>query len=164
MNNTNWPLLFLLALCCLPVPAVMAPVQAQAGAAVSHTSIINSVARRHGVDAALIRAVIKVESNFNPEAVSPAGAIGLMQLLPATAADYGVDSRAALFDPETNVVAGTLHLKRLLRKYKNISRALAAYNAGEGNALGFRRNGISVETRKYVVSVIRYYQEYRKRR
>lgn len=138
------------------------PAQGQAGAsAPSYTSIINRAASRYGVEAALIRAVIKVESNFKPDAVSRAGSIGLMQLLPATAADYGVKSRDALFDPAVNVDIGTRHLKRLLKKYKNINRALTAYNAGEGAEVDFRRSGIYLETRKYTVSVIKYYQKYK---
>ena len=74
-----------------------------------------------------------------------------------------MESREALFDPALNVSAGTRHLKRLLKKYKNINRALAAYNAGEGSAVRFRRTGAYTETRKYTVSVIRYYQKYKKR-
>ena len=107
--------------------------------------------------------VVKVESNYNPKAVSTAGAIGLMQLMPKTAEDYGVTSREALFDPEINVKTGTRHLKRLLKKYKNISRALEAYNAGEGATKAFRKSGAYLETRKYVVRVIRYYQKYKQR-
>lgn len=129
-----------------------------------YTPLIDRTAKRYGVDAALVHALIKVESNYNPEAVSRAGAIGLMQLMPETAVDYGVESREALFDPAINVSAGTRHLKRLLKKYKNISRALTAYNAGEGSAAGFRRAGAYIETRKYVVRVIRYYRKYKKRR
>lgn len=125
--------------------------------------IIERVAKRYKVEAALIRAVIKVESNFKPKAVSRAGAVGLMQLLPTTAAGYGVESREALFDPAVNIDIGTRHLKRLLRKYKNISRALKAYNAGEGRDAQFRKTGVYLETRKYTVSVIRYYWQYKKR-
>jgi soluble lytic murein transglycosylase-like protein len=158
-------LVFFLALYGLPVCATAAGEQAPAAVSNKqrYTSLIGRTAKRYGVDAALVHALIKVESNYNPEAVSRAGAIGLMQLLPETAADYGVESREALFDPAINVSAGTRHLKRLLKKYKNISHALAAYNAGEGSAVKFRRTGAYIETRKYVVSVIRYYQKYKKR-
>lgn len=126
-----------------------------------YRALIEQAAKRHAVDAALVRAVIKVESNFNPDAVSHAGALGLMQVMPQTAGDYGVDDRQQLFDAETNIDVGTRHLKRLLVKYRNISRALSAYHAGEGNAQQFRRDGIFVETRKYTVRVIKYYQQYR---
>lgn len=132
-------------------------------AATAYHAIVAQAGRRHGVDAALIEAVIRAESNFDPRAISPAGAIGLMQLLPATAASYGVTDRASLFDPAINVDTGTRHLKRLLNKYRNINRALMAYNAGEYNEARFRRSGVFLETRKYAVRVIRYYQQLKKR-
>jgi soluble lytic murein transglycosylase-like protein len=90
--------------------------------------LINDVARRYGVDVALAHAVVRAESNFNPLAVSPKGAMGLMQLMPATAARYGVNDP---FDPMENLDAGLRHLRGLLNRYDR-SRALAAYNAGEG--------------------------------
>ena len=89
--------------------------------------LINDLARRHGIDARLAHAVVRAESNFNPMAISPKGAMGLMQLMPATAARYGVDDP---FDPVQNLDAGLRHLQGLLRRYDR-SRALAAYNAGE---------------------------------
>jgi len=156
-------LLCLTGLATPPAATAAEPTTPKAHSASDITAIINTAARQHQVDAALIRAVIKVESNFDPNAVSRAGAIGLMQLLPRTAADYGVDSRDALFNPGINVDAGTRHLKRLLKKYRNISRALTAYNAGEGNAAGFHKTGAYIETRKYTVSVIKYYQQYKQR-
>lgn len=125
--------------------------------------LIEQAAERYAVDAALIRAVIKVESNFNPDAVSHAGALGLMQVLPRTAGDYGVDEPQQLFDPAINIAVGSRHLKRLLLKYRNISRALSAYHAGEGNETQFRRRGVFVETRKYTVRVIKYFQQYRQK-
>jgi soluble lytic murein transglycosylase-like protein len=88
--------------------------------------LIDDLARRHGVDARLAHAVVRAESNFNPMAISPKGAMGLMQLMPATAARYGVDDP---FDPVQNLDAGLRHLRGLLRRYDR-SRALAAYNAG----------------------------------
>jgi len=165
MKNSDWLFLFFLAVYCLPICATAAEEQTSGAASNKQrfTPLIERTAKRYGVEAALVHALIKVESNYNPDAVSRAGAIGLMQLLPGTAADYGVESREALFDPALNVRAGTRHLKRLLKKYKNISRALAAYNAGEGSAVRFRRTGAYTETRKYTVSVIRYYQKYKKR-
>jgi soluble lytic murein transglycosylase-like protein len=89
--------------------------------------LIDDLARRHGVDARLAHAVVRAESNFNPMAISPKGAMGLMQLMPATAARYGVDDP---FDPVQNLDAGLRHLRGLLHRYDR-SRALAAYNAGE---------------------------------
>ena len=127
----------------------------------TYRALVQQAAQRHTIDPALIRAVIKVESNFNPDAVSHADAVGLMQILPRTATDYGVDERQMLFDPATNIDVGTRHLKRLLVRYKNISRALSAYHAGEGNEQKFRRVGVFVETRRYTVRVIKYFQQYR---
>ena len=126
-----------------------------------YRAMIEQAAKRYGVDTALIRALIKVESDFTPDAVSSAGAVGSMQVLPQSASDYGVDERQALFDAATNITVGTRHLKRLLLKYRNISRALSAYHAGEGNGQQFRRVGVFVETRKYTVRVIKYFQQYR---
>ncbi len=91
-------------------------------------SLIDDLARRHGVEVGLAHAVVRAESNYDPLAVSPKGAMGLMQLMPATAARYGVDDP---FDPVQNLDAGLRHLRGLLSRYDR-SRALAAYNAGEG--------------------------------
>lgn len=114
--------------------------------------IIQKASRRYGVDAGLIKAVVKAESNFNPKAVSSAGAQGLMQLMPATARQLGVTNA---FDPEQNVMAGTRFLKELLERYNgNIDAALAAYNWGPGNVdrkgLG---NALPSETRSYLARV-----------
>jgi soluble lytic murein transglycosylase-like protein len=119
---------------------------------------IERIARRYRVDPALVSAVIAAESGFDPRAVSPRGAVGLMQLLPSTARDYGVEDP---FEPIANITAGTRHLGRLLKKYKNISHALAAYNAGEGSMDASRRSIAWVETRKYVVRVINFYRRYK---
>lgn len=92
--------------------------------------IIRDHAGRHGVSAELVSAVIQVESAFNPRAVSPKGALGLMQLMPSTATEYGV---LHPFDPDENIGAGVAYLRRLLDRYDGrIELALAAYNAGPG--------------------------------
>ena len=124
------------------------------------TPHIDRIARQYHIEPALIHAVISAESGYNPNAVSSAGAIGLMQVLPGTADDYGVKHQD-LYDPITNITTGTRHLRRLLIKYKNISHSLAAYNAGEGTSQRYRRAVPYLETRKYVVRVIKYYQYYK---
>ncbi|PSH04651.1 MAG: hypothetical protein CXZ00_07145 [Acidobacteria bacterium] len=109
---------------------------------------INDAAARHHVDPNLVRALVKVESNFNPQAVSNKGAMGLMQLMPATARMYDVRNP---FDAAQNVDAGVRHLKGLLRNFGgDVSLSLAAYNAGQGAVE--RNRGIPpyMETWNYV--------------
>jgi soluble lytic murein transglycosylase-like protein len=122
-------------------------------------AMIDEVAKQYGVERALVRAVVAAESNFNAQAVSHAGAVGLMQVMPATAGDYGVTSTAALFDPKTNLKTGTRHLKRLLDKYQNdYGRAIMAYNAGEGVVDRTNSNVTYRETLDYTEAVINHYQ------
>lgn len=97
----------------------------------SYNEIIIEAARRFDVDAALVSAVIKAESDYNPRIVSHKGARGLMQLMPATAERFGVTNS---FDPSENIHGGTRYLRWLLNKFDgNADLAVAAYNAGEGN-------------------------------
>jgi len=119
--------------------------------------IISKASRKYGVDVGLIRAVIKAESDFNPQAVSHAGARGLMQLMPATARSLGVSDS---FDPEQNVMGGTRFLKDLLQRYDgNVDAALAAYNWGPGN-VDKRPDHLPRETRDYLVRVKQLYASY----
>lgn len=122
------------------------------------TDIADRAAERYGVSPALVKAVIKAESNFNPTVVSHAGAQGLMQLMPGTAQDLGVSDP---FDAEQNVMGGTRYLKQLLSKYDgDLDKTLAAYNWGMGNV---DRKGIDVlpeETRNYLSRVKRYQSEF----
>jgi hypothetical protein len=116
---------------------------------------IEQAAARHNVDPNLVRSVVKVESNFNPNAVSRKGAMGLMQLMPSTARSLNV---ANPFDPQQNVDAGVRHLRRLLDSYGgNVSLSLAAYNAGSGAVA--RSAGIPHfrETQNYVRRITNLY-------
>ncbi|HZE26015.1 MAG TPA: lytic transglycosylase domain-containing protein [Terriglobales bacterium] len=116
---------------------------------------IDQAAARHNVDPNLVRSVIKVESNFNPNAVSRKGAMGLMQLMPSTARSLHVKNP---FDPQQNVDAGVRHLKQLLESYGgNVKLSLAAYNAGAGAVA--RSSGIPrfSETQNYVKRITNLY-------
>jgi hypothetical protein len=122
-------------------------------------AMITEVAKQYGVERALVQAVVAAESNYNPHAVSPVGAVGLMQVMPATAGDYGVSSTPALFDPKTNLKTGTRHLKRLLQKYDNdYGRVIMAYNAGEGVVDRTNSNVTFRETLDYTEAVINNYR------
>jgi hypothetical protein len=123
-------------------------------------SLINQTAKQHGVEPALVHAVISAESAYNPTAVSRAGAIGLMQVMPETAFDYGIGDASALYDPAVNVKTGVRHLKRLLRKYRNdYGRVIMAYNAGEGVVDRTDSNVTYAETLSYTEAVIRRYRQ-----
>ncbi len=116
---------------------------------------IDKAAGRHNVDPNLVRALVKVESNFNPNAVSRKGAMGLMQLMPSTARELKVNNP---FNPEENIDAGVRHLKNLLQSYNgNVPLSLAAYNAGSGAVS--RSAGIPKyrETRNYVKRITTLY-------
>lgn len=117
-------------------------------AASPYDDLIDRHARRVGIDAGLVKSVMLVESNFNPRAVSKKGARGLMQLMPATAAAYGVRDP---HDPEENIRAGTRHLAELLQTFRgSLEHALAAYNAGEGAVAKYSGIPPYRETHEYI--------------
>lgn len=120
--------------------------------------IIANVSRRYNVEQALVKAVIKAESGFQPNAVSPKGARGLMQLMPGTAQMHGVRN---IHEPVQNINGGVQHLRMLLDRYgNNVVLALAAYNAGEGHVDQYGGIPPFEETRNYVHRVLRFRQDY----
>jgi soluble lytic murein transglycosylase-like protein len=124
-----------------------------------YTPTINYYAVHHRLPKALVHAVIAAESAYDPEAISRTGAVGLMQLMPATARRYGVQNRR---DPSANVDGGVRYLRDLLLMFNNdLPLALAAYNSGE-NAVKQYGNNIPPydETRKYVKKVIEFYRQF----
>jgi hypothetical protein len=121
-------------------------------AAVSqYSSLIQSAAAQYGLSPSLLAAVMQAESSGNATAVSPAGAMGLMQLMPQTAAQYGVTS-ATIFDPATNIDAGAHYLSDLVNQFGNVNTALAAYNWGPGNVSSGQAIPASVQA--YVANVM----------
>ncbi|HEY7363505.1 MAG TPA: lytic transglycosylase domain-containing protein [Methylomirabilota bacterium] len=139
-----------------PTGLVESPVAVTNGKAVTNAIIgehIREIAQRYGVSDALVAAIISVESEYNPRAVSRKGARGLMQLMPATASSLSVDDP---FDPRENIEAGVRHLRRLLIRFdNNLPLVLAAYNAGEQAVLRYGGVPPYRETRQYISRVLR---------
>lgn len=127
----------------VPLPAPVLTLNA------SFDPLIRKTAAEHGVDASLVRAVIQVESGYQPRARSNKGAVGLMQVMPATGRQYGVRN---LYDPASNLRAGVTHLKMLLDRFP-LELALAAYNAGEGAVERFSGVPPFPETVDYVARI-----------
>ncbi|MDT4833150.1 Membrane-bound lytic murein transglycosylase F [compost metagenome] len=130
----------------------------------AHDGLIARAAQDSGVDQALLTAVIAIESGFRSDARSPKGALGLMQLMPATAAPLLAvdDVETALVDPATNVKAGSRHLRRLIDQYPGrLDLALAAYNAGEGAVRKYDDVPPYAETQAYVRDVTALYERYK---
>jgi soluble lytic murein transglycosylase-like protein len=132
-------------------PAVVAQLSDAALAQRPFADLISSVAAAHEMDLRLIHAVIEQESNYQPRARSKKGARGLMQLMPATARQYGVRNS---YDPKANLEAGVRHLKDLLSRL-DLPVALAAYNAGEGTIQRYGGLPPYPETKNYVRSILR---------
>ena len=122
-----------------------------------YDKLILRSARNHRVEPALVKAVIAAESNFMPTAVSRVGAQGLMQLMPKTAQELGIDNP---FHPAENVEGGTRYLRDMLDRFGDLERALAAYNAGPEAVDRFDGIPPYPETLKYVTRVLDYYREY----
>ena len=124
-----------------------------------YASLIDEAAQRAKIDPALVHAVVKAESAYNPDAVSPKGAVGLMQLMDGTARRYGVTDR---YDPTENLSAGTRYLRDLLDMFNDTKLAVAAYNAGENAVI---RHGNQIppyrETKGYVTRVLSLYDSFR---
>jgi len=128
-----------------------------AAAARPYAALVAAAAAEHGLPEALLHAVIRAESNYDPHAVSPKGAAGLMQLMPDTARELGV---ADVWDPAANIRGGARYLKRLLEMFdQDLSLAVAAYNAGPGAVIGSGSTiPPSAETQRYVPKVLEYYR------
>lgn len=116
------------------------------------------VGKNFSLDPALLKAIAKVESSFNPKAISPKGALGLMQLMPETAELVGVENP---FDPLENLKGGALYLKKLLEEFGDLELALAAYNAGPEKVRTYGGIPPYPETQAYVKDVLYYYTLYR---
>jgi soluble lytic murein transglycosylase len=122
----------------------------------SYRSIIVSKARKYGLDASLIEAVIRVESDFNPRAVSRKGALGLMQLMPSTAREMGVSDP---LNPEQNIEGGSRYLRYLLERFEgDLTLALAAYNAGPTSVERYGSVPPIRETADYIKKIYKLYQ------
>src|SRR5437868_9873938 len=137
----------------LPAVPVATPSLAPAPKPQSLNEVISTISARHHLDPDLINSVIHAESGFNPRAVSPKGARGLMQLMPQTASELGISNS---FDPSANVEGGTRYLSELLQRYNfDLIKALAAYNAGPHRVEQYRGVPPYYETRTYVARIIR---------
>jgi soluble lytic murein transglycosylase len=121
--------------------------------------LVEHYARKYSLDPALVKAVVKAESNFNPRSVSSAGARGLMQVMPATALEMEIYD---LYDPSQNIAAGSLYLRRMFERFDgDLDLALAAYNAGPSSVEKYGGVPPYAETRVYLENVKKYFNQYR---
>ncbi|PIE45829.1 MAG: hypothetical protein CSA45_01560 [Gammaproteobacteria bacterium] len=119
---------------------------------------VNKIAKQYGLEPAFVHAVISAESGYQPNATSPAGAMGLMQLMPSTADHLGVDDA---YDPHQNIRAGTKYLKELFNEFGTLELTAASYNAGKTAVRKYNRIPPYRETLDYVPKVMGYYHRYK---
>jgi len=120
-----------------------------------YDGLITEAAERHGVSFSLLKAMIKIESDFNPRAISRAGAMGLMQIMPENIKRLNIKDP---FDPRENIMGGTRYLKQMIDRFKGkLPLALAAYNAGPNIVEQYQRIPPYTETEDYVEAVMKYY-------
>ena len=125
-----------------------------------YDQIITDAAERHGVSFSLLKAMIKIESDFNPRAISKAGAMGLMQIMPENIKELNIKDP---FDPRENIMGGTRYLKQMINRFKGkLPLALAAYNAGPNIVERYQRIPPFTETENYVEAVMKYYSVFKK--
>ena len=125
-----------------------------------YDQIITDAAERHGVSFSLLKAMIKIESDFNPRAISKAGAMGLMQIMPENIKELNIKDP---FDPRENIMGGTRYLKQMIDRFNGkLSLALAAYNAGPNTVERYQRIPPFTETEDYVEAVMKYYSIFKK--
>lgn len=121
---------------------------------------IDEASRRYNIDSRLLEAIVKVESNFNPHAVSKKGAVGLMQIMPENFTILGIRDP---YNPQENILGGARYLKEMINRYGELPLALAAYNAGPGAVDRYRTIPPFNETQNYVTEVLRYYNALKNR-
>jgi len=125
-----------------------------------YDGLITEAAERHGVSFSLLKAMIKIESDFNPRAISRAGAMGLMQIMPENIKRLNITDP---FDPRENIMGGTRYLKQMIDRFKGkLPLALAAYNAGPNIVERYQRIPPYTETEDYVEAVMKYYSIFKK--
>lgn len=140
-----------------PAKAAASPTDSIVSSPEDYETYFQEASNTYGVSAAILKSIARAESNFNPTAVSSAGAVGIMQLMPSTAAALGVSNA---YDVRENILGGAKYIGQLLSKYQgNISLALAAYNAGSGNVDKYGGIPPFAETQNYVRKVLSYMDE-----